>query len=102
MGHTLSLHALVVPLSLSVGALLGGVAGAVLAVPPTAVSWAVLQVGTTRYQQGQDPVLGTDPVSGHGVAERAGRRHRRKYRRIRQQDSSPASSTGRSPDLPGR
>ena len=102
MGHTLSLHALVVLLSLSVGALLGGVAGAVLAVPLTAVAWAVLQVWTTRYQQGQDPVLGTDPVSGHGVAERASRRHRRKYRRMRHQSPSPETSSGQSPELPCR
>ena len=99
MGHTLSLHALVVLLALSVGALLGGVAGAVLAVPLTAVAWAVLQVWTTRYQQGQDPVLGTDPVSGHGVAERASRRHRRKYRRMRQQSPPPAPPSGQSPEI---
>ena len=102
MGHTLSLHALVVLLALSVGALLGGVAGAVLAVPLTAVAWAVLQVWTTRYQQGQDPVLGTDPVSGHGVAERASRRHRRKYRRMRQQSPPPAPPSGQSPEISAR
>jgi predicted PurR-regulated permease PerM len=102
MGHTLSLHALVVLLSLSVGVLLGGVAGAVLAVPLTAVAWAVLQVWTTRYQQGQDPVLGTDPVSRHGVAECASRRHRRKYRRMRQQSPPPAPSSGQNPELSGR
>lgn len=102
MGHTLSLHALVVLLALSVGALLGGVAGAVLAVPLTAVAWAVLQVWTTQYQQGQDPVLGTDPVSGHGVAERASHQHRRKYRRMRRQSPPPAPLSGQSPELPTR
>lgn len=96
MAHTLSLHGLVVLLALSIGGLLGGVAGAVLAVPLTAVTWAVLQVWTTGYQAGDDPVLGPDPVSGQGVAERTSRQHRGKYRRMRRQDprwSTPSTET---------
>jgi putative heme transporter len=90
MGHTLSLHGLVVLLALSVGTVLGGVAGAVLAVPLTAVAWAVLQVWTTRYQSGDDPVLGPDPISPReGAADRASRRMRGKYQRMRGQDVPP-------------
>lgn len=86
MGHTLSLHGLVVLLALSAGTVLGGVAGAVLGVPLTAVAWAVLQVWTTRYQSGDDPLLGPDPVSpAEGVADRVSRRQRRKYQRMRHQ-----------------
>jgi predicted PurR-regulated permease PerM len=86
MGHTLSLHGLVVLLALSVGTVLGGVAGAVLAVPLTAVAWAVLQVWTTRYQSGDDPVLGPDPISPkESVADRVSRLQRWKYQRMRRQ-----------------
>lgn len=86
MGHTLSLHGLVVLLALSVGTILGGVAGAVLAVPLTAVAWAVLQVWTTRYQAGEDPVLGPDPISPkESVADRVSRLQRWKYQRMRRQ-----------------
>jgi putative heme transporter len=42
MGRTLSLHGLVVLVALSAGSILGGVAGAILAVPLTAVAWGVL------------------------------------------------------------
>ena len=46
MGRTLSLHALMVLLALTVGTLVGGIFGAILAVPYTAVAWAVIQVWT--------------------------------------------------------
>lgn len=86
MGHTLSLHGLVVLLALAAGSVLGGVAGAVLAVPLTAVAWAVLQVWTSRYQSGDDPLLGPDPVSSaEGVADRVSRIQRRKYQGMRRQ-----------------
>ena len=86
MGHTLSLHGLVVLLALSAGTVLGGVAGAVLAVPLTAVAWAVLQVWTTRYQSGDDPLLGPDPISPkESVADRVSRLQHRKYQRMRRQ-----------------
>ena len=86
MGHTLSLHGLVVLLALSAGSVLGGVAGAVLAVPLTAVAWAVLQVWTSRYQSGEDPVLGPDPVSSkESAADRVSRLNRRRYQRMRRQ-----------------
>lgn len=63
MGRTLSLHGLVVLVALAIGTILGGVFGALLAVPFTAVSWAVIQVWTDAYQTGPDPVLGEDPLS---------------------------------------
>ncbi|GAA3671992.1 AI-2E family transporter [Arthrobacter ginkgonis] len=44
MGRTLRLHGLVILLALAAGVILAGIAGAVLAVPVTAVAWAVLKV----------------------------------------------------------
>ncbi|GER21754.1 AI-2E family transporter [Zafaria cholistanensis] len=44
MGRTLRLHGLVILLALAAGVVLAGIAGAVLAVPVTAVAWAVLKV----------------------------------------------------------
>ncbi|GAA5227640.1 AI-2E family transporter [Paeniglutamicibacter antarcticus] len=44
MGRTLSIHPLVILLALTVGTVLGGILGAILAVPLTAVGWAIIQV----------------------------------------------------------
>lgn len=44
MGKTLSIHPLVILLALTVGTVLGGILGAILAVPLTAVGWAIIQV----------------------------------------------------------
>lgn len=44
MGRSLSLHPLVVLIALTIGASLGGILGAILAVPLTAAAWSVLQV----------------------------------------------------------
>jgi predicted PurR-regulated permease PerM len=44
MGNALKIHGLVIMLALTVGAILAGVIGAVLAVPLTAVGWAVIKV----------------------------------------------------------
>ncbi|MFT8636366.1 MAG: AI-2E family transporter [Pseudoclavibacter sp.] len=44
MGRTLKLHPLVVLIALTVGSALGGILGAVIAVPLTAAAWAVLMV----------------------------------------------------------
>ena len=63
MGRTLNLHALVVLLALAAGTIVGGIFGAILAVPLTAVAWAVIRVWTDAYQSGDDPVLGEDPLS---------------------------------------
>ena len=86
MGRTLSLHALVVLLALTVGTLVGGIFGAVLAVPYTAVAWAVIQVWSERYQVGDDPVLGADPVNPKDRVEaKATMAERWKYQRMRYQ-----------------
>jgi putative heme transporter len=44
MGQSLKLHPLVILLALTAGTILGGVIGAVLAVPIAAVSWAIVKV----------------------------------------------------------
>ncbi|MFT4279845.1 AI-2E family transporter [Microbacterium sp.] len=44
MGRTMKLHAFVVLVALTVGTVLGGIVGAVLAVPLTAVAWGAVQV----------------------------------------------------------
>jgi predicted PurR-regulated permease PerM len=48
MGKSLRLHALVVLLAITAGTVLAGIAGAVLAVPLTAVAWAVVKVWTAE------------------------------------------------------
>jgi putative heme transporter len=48
MGRSLSLHGLVILLALTAGTVLGGIVGAILAVPFTAVAWAIVQVWTGR------------------------------------------------------
>ncbi|MFT4468306.1 AI-2E family transporter [Arthrobacter sulfonylureivorans] len=54
MGRSVSLHSLVILLALTAGTILGGIIGAVLAVPVTAVSWVVIQVMTGR-NSGEPP-----------------------------------------------
>lgn len=46
MGQALKLHALVVLIALTAGTILGGIIGAVLGVPLTAVAWATIKVWT--------------------------------------------------------
>ncbi|SDT50690.1 Predicted PurR-regulated permease PerM [Pseudarthrobacter equi] len=58
MGKSLQLHALVILLALTAGTLLAGIVGAVLAVPITAVAWAIIKVWTTDDGQG----AGRDPM----------------------------------------
>jgi hypothetical protein len=90
MGCALSLHALVVLLALTVGTIIGGVFGAILAVPYTAVAWAVIQVWTNRYQTGHDPVLGDDPLDPQDrVSAKASLAQRVKYHRMKQQQQAP-------------
>nr|WP_205164026.1 AI-2E family transporter [Arthrobacter roseus] len=57
MGKSLSIHALVILLALTAGTILAGIIGAILAVPITAVAWAVIKVWT-----GEDE--GTPEVRG--------------------------------------
>ncbi len=44
MGRSLKLHSLVILIALTIGTVLGGIVGAVLAVPITAVAWGIVQV----------------------------------------------------------
>lgn len=44
MGHSLNLHPLVILLSLAAGSLIGGIVGAVLAVPIAATAWGIVTV----------------------------------------------------------
>ncbi|MFC7400920.1 AI-2E family transporter [Citricoccus sp. GCM10030269] len=84
MGRTLSLHALIVLLALTIGTIVGGIFGAILAVPYTAVAWTVIQVWTNRYQAGDDPVLGKDPLAAKDrAAAKATAAQRLRYLRIR-------------------
>ena len=84
MGRALSLHSLVVLLALAVGTIVSGFFGAILAVPLTAVAWAVIQVWTDTYQVGDDPVLGQDPLSARNRASsKASITERWKYQRMR-------------------
>lgn len=84
MGRALSLHSLVVLLALAVGTIVSGFFGAILAVPLTAVGWAVIQVWTDTYQVGDDPVLGKDPLSARTRASsKASITERWKYQRMR-------------------
>ncbi|WP_370658562.1 AI-2E family transporter [Kocuria sp. CCUG 69068] len=86
MGRALSLHAIVVLLALTVGTIVGGIFGAILAVPITAVGWAVIQVWSDRYQAGEDPVLGPDPLDPQDTARsKASMAERWKYQRMRYQ-----------------
>ena len=86
MGRTLSLHALIVLLALTIGTLVGGIFGAILAVPYTAVAWALIQVWSDRYQTGPDPVLGEDPLSAKDRARsKATLGQRLRYRQMRGQ-----------------
>ena len=88
MGRTLSLHAIVVLLVLTVGTIVGGIFGAILAVPITAVAWAVIQVWSGRYQAGEDPVLGPDPLDPQDTARsKASMAERWKYQRMRYQQA---------------
>lgn len=51
MGRSVSLHSLVILLALTAGTILGGIIGAVLAVPVTAVAWVVIQVMSGRISE---------------------------------------------------
>ncbi|HJX80010.1 AI-2E family transporter [Glutamicibacter sp.] len=67
MAHTLKLHALVVLLALAIGTALGGIVGAVLAVPLTAVGWAITKVwaerdGVTAVEKMQDEIANAPEV----------------------------------------
>lgn len=86
VGKSLSLHPLVVLTALTVGGLVGGIVGTILATPLTAVAWSVIQIWSDRYQSGEDPVLGTDPVDPTtSAARRASLAERWRYQAMRLQ-----------------
>lgn len=89
MGRTLSLHALIVLLALTIGTIVGGIFGAILAVPYTAVAWTLIQIWSDRYQAGDDPVLGADPLDAKDrAAAKATTAQRVRYWRFRRQGRS--------------
>lgn len=99
MGRTLSLHPLIVLLALTIGTIVGNIFGAVLAVPYTAMAWTLIQVWTDRYQAGDDPVLGKDPLDPRKrAARRATAAQRRVYRRLRAGWEPDVGPDGVAPD----
>ena len=63
MGRSMKLHAFVILVALTVGTVLGGIVGAVLAVPITAAAWGVIQVWDgpdlpARWARPKRPVAG--------------------------------------------
>jgi len=44
MGRSMKLHAFAVLIALTIGTVLGGIVGAILAVPLTAAAWGIIQV----------------------------------------------------------
>jgi putative heme transporter len=101
MGRTLSLHPLLILLALTVGTIVGGIFGAILAVPYTAVTWAVLQVWATGYQAGPDPVLGADPLDPKDqMRDKATIAQRFRYQRIRLQHRRGARLGATEQDAP--
>ena len=92
MGRTLSLHPMVILLALTVGTIVGGIFGAILAVPYTAVAWAVVQIWSSGYQAGHDPELGDDPISPRDrVAGKATVAERFKYQKMRHREQRGAA-----------
>ncbi len=51
MGNALSLHPLIILLALTAGTVLGGLVGAVIAVPLTAVAWAIIKIWSGRDEE---------------------------------------------------
>jgi predicted PurR-regulated permease PerM len=76
MAQSLKLHPLVILIALTAGTIVGGIVGAVLAVPLTAVGWAIIKVW-----EGEDP----------SIDERKSLRFRR--RRVKQVAADSAGDT---------
>ncbi|WP_375385411.1 AI-2E family transporter [uncultured Microbacterium sp.] len=63
MGRSMKLHAFVILVALTIGTVLGGIVGAVLAVPITAAAWGVIQVWDgpdrpVRWARPKHPIQG--------------------------------------------
>lgn len=64
MGRTLHIHPLIILVALACGAVLAGILGAILAVPLTAVGWAILRIWATK----PSPLLAAVPKEEAGRA----------------------------------
>ena len=64
MAHALNLHALVILLALAAGTVLGGLVGAVLAVPLTAVAWSITKIWAGRDGSASSPEDTEEPSVG--------------------------------------
>lgn len=71
MAHALNLHGLVILLSLAAGTVLGGLVGAVLAVPLTAVAWGIVRIWTGRDIPALAPGSGPSDGGSFKVASEA-------------------------------
>lgn len=60
MGQTLRLHPLVILIALTIGTILGGIVGALLAVPVAAVGWAITRI-VFEHDRPADPVAESVP-----------------------------------------
>lgn len=68
MGRSLKLHPLVILVALAVGTILGGIVGAVIAVPICAVAWAILQEWN---EPGEERPMAPTPPDGDGTLRRS-------------------------------
>ena len=80
MGRTVSLHALVVLMVIAAGTAVGGIVGALIAVPLTAAAWGVLQVwdgdkldGRWARPKGRGPDAGASGETGARAESAAAR-----------------------------
>ncbi len=69
MSQTVKLHALVILLALAAGTILGGIIGAVLAVPVTAVAWTIIKVWNVPDRNKQTGVDGADGATEEQTAK---------------------------------
>ncbi|WP_337993513.1 AI-2E family transporter [Arthrobacter agilis] len=79
MGHTLSVHPLVILVALTAGTILAGIIGAILAVPLTAVAWAGIKAWNADggRNTADDPVADAETRTlmdehGHGASSTPG------------------------------
>jgi predicted PurR-regulated permease PerM len=84
MAQSLKLHPLVILVALTAGTILGGIIGAVLSVPITAVGWAIIKVWDHP-----DPAL--------DARRRPALRRRQRSGAIRDPEAVPGDSAGGTP-----
>ena len=113
MGHTLSVHPLVILLALTAGTILAGIIGAILSVPLAAVTWAGIKAwnGKPNERITEEDILAAErdtvwDEQGQGpsatpAAERLRREGETAPDVSRQQDRGPATSRSEITDPPG-